>query len=80
MSVRPRGYDSRAECLYPEDMTALSIIEFHVALPSNARLLGLDIGDKTVGVAVSDPMGLLATPVETIPARNSPPTPRALPN
>ena len=37
-----------------------------LALPPNARLLGLDVGDKTVGVAVSDPGGMLATPVETI--------------
>jgi putative Holliday junction resolvase len=29
-------------------------------------LLGLDIGSKTIGVAVSDPMQSLATPVETI--------------
>lgn len=30
------------------------------------RLLGLDIGTKTVGVAVSDPLGYTAQPVETI--------------
>ncbi len=40
--------------------------QLRVALPSGARLIGLDIGDKTVGVAVSDPMGWLATPVETV--------------
>ncbi|QNQ84052.1 Holliday junction resolvase RuvX [Lactobacillus sp. PV037] len=31
------------------------------------RLLGLDIGSKTVGVAVSDPLGITAQEVETIP-------------
>lgn len=30
------------------------------------RILGLDIGDKTVGVAISDPLWLTAQPVETI--------------
>ena len=30
------------------------------------RLLGLDYGSKTVGVAVSDPLGLTAQSVETI--------------
>jgi putative Holliday junction resolvase len=34
-------------------------------LPSDARrLLALDFGDRRIGVAVSDPTGLLATPVE----------------
>jgi putative holliday junction resolvase len=28
------------------------------------RLLGLDVGDRRIGVAVSDPTGLLASPVE----------------
>ncbi|MBI5561661.1 MAG: Holliday junction resolvase RuvX [Deltaproteobacteria bacterium] len=30
------------------------------------RFMGLDVGTKTIGVAVSDPMGLTAQPVETI--------------
>ena len=30
------------------------------------RILGLDYGSKTVGVAVSDPLGLTAQGVETI--------------
>jgi putative Holliday junction resolvase len=30
------------------------------------RILGLDIGDKTIGVAVSDAMGLMALGVTTI--------------
>lgn len=28
--------------------------------------MGLDVGDKTIGVALSDPMFLLAQPIETI--------------
>lgn len=30
------------------------------------RLIGLDIGDKTIGVAISDPLFSLASPVKTI--------------
>ena len=35
------------------------------------RLLGLDIGSKTVGVAMSDPWGITAQEVETIPIDES---------
>ncbi|MBD5429970.1 Holliday junction resolvase RuvX [Lactobacillus sp.] len=35
------------------------------------RLLGLDIGSKTVGVAMSDPLGITAQEVETIPIDES---------
>ncbi|HET6262403.1 MAG TPA: Holliday junction resolvase RuvX, partial [Chloroflexia bacterium] len=30
------------------------------------RVLGLDVGKKRIGVAVSDPLGLIARPVETV--------------
>jgi len=30
------------------------------------KMLGLDVGDRTIGIAVSDPTGFLASPVETI--------------
>lgn len=34
--------------------------------PLNVRLLGMDIGKKTIGLAVCDPAQSLATPLETI--------------
>ncbi|WP_295628267.1 Holliday junction resolvase RuvX [uncultured Corynebacterium sp.] len=34
--------------------------------PGRGRRLGVDVGDVRVGVAMSDPDGMLATPVETI--------------
>ncbi|NBI06715.1 Holliday junction resolvase RuvX [Senegalia massiliensis] len=34
------------------------------------RLLGLDVGDKTVGVAVSDPLGFTAQGIKTIKRTN----------
>ena len=36
------------------------------ALPLSGKLLGLDLGTRTIGVAVSDAMRYSATPVETI--------------
>lgn len=30
--------------------------------------LGVDVGDARIGVAACDPLGLIATPVETVPA------------
>lgn len=34
--------------------------------PSFKRLLGLDIGEKTIGLALSDPMQSIATPLQVI--------------
>ena len=34
------------------------------------RILGLDIGDKRIGVALSDPQGILASPFTIISRRN----------
>jgi putative holliday junction resolvase len=41
------------------------------ALPPAGKLLGLDLGTKTIGVAVSDGMRYSATPLETIARRSS---------
>lgn len=35
-------------------------------LPASGKLLGLDLGTKTIGIAVSDGLRLTATPLETI--------------
>jgi len=42
------------------------IADFARALPAGAALAGLDYGEKTIGVAVSDGMRQVATPLETI--------------
>jgi len=31
-----------------------------------ARSIGLDVGDKRIGVAISDPLGMLASPLTII--------------
>lgn len=43
-----------------------TIEEFAAALPPVCALSGLDLGTKTVGVAVSDGLRQVATPLETI--------------
>lgn len=35
--------------------------------PGRGRRLGIDVGSVRIGVAASDPDGMLATPVETVP-------------
>jgi putative Holliday junction resolvase len=44
----------------------LDIDAFATALPPRARLLGLDVGTKTIGLAVSDSGLAVASPLETI--------------
>lgn len=39
---------------------------FLSALPVSGALVGLDLGTKTIGVAVSDPARMVASPLETI--------------
>ena len=36
------------------------------AIPADKRLMGLDLGSKTIGVATSDRTRMIATPIETI--------------
>jgi putative Holliday junction resolvase len=40
--------------------------ELRQALPAAGRLLGLDVGSKTIGIAISDPGRVIASPLETI--------------
>jgi putative Holliday junction resolvase len=40
--------------------------DFCAALPAAGALIGLDLGTKTIGLAVSDPARMIASPVETI--------------
>jgi putative Holliday junction resolvase len=47
-------------------MPVLPLVEAAPLLPGRGALIGLDLGTKTVGVAVSDPDRRLATGVETI--------------
>jgi putative pre-16S rRNA nuclease len=57
-AAAPRG----AEGL---NMAAVSLSEMKAALAPGSRLLGLDLGEKTIGLALSDTLLTVATPMET---------------
>ncbi len=42
------------------------VVAFSAALPPSAALIGLDLGTRTIGVAVSDTMRQIASPLKTI--------------
>lgn len=42
---------------------------FRAALPAGGRLIGLDVGTKTIGVAICDAMWTIASPAELIDRR-----------
>ncbi|MBO6510435.1 MAG: Holliday junction resolvase RuvX [Roseibium sp.] len=45
---------------------ALTLEDFIAALPENSRVIGLDLGTKTIGLALSDLGRGIASPMETI--------------
>ena len=47
-------------------MPVFDLPEFMAALPRLAPVAGLDLGEKTIGVAISDVSRTIASPVETI--------------
>lgn len=47
-------------------MTETTLKELKAALKTGQRLLGLDVGSKTIGLALSDVMRTIATPMETV--------------
>jgi putative Holliday junction resolvase len=47
-------------------MAILSLGDLRDVLPRGARLLGLDLGEKTIGLALSDTLLTVATPMQTL--------------
>lgn len=47
-------------------MPVLDLAELPAAIMPRAPLVGLDLGEKTIGVAVSDATWMIASPLETI--------------
>ncbi len=47
-------------------MTVRKLPDLALILPPNRRLLGLDLGSRTIGLALSDVMRIVATPLETL--------------
>ena len=50
----------------PNGMTTAEVDKFHALLPPGRRLIGIDAGTKTLGLALSDVTRLIASPLETI--------------
>jgi len=47
-------------------MPICAIADMPARLPRGKRLLGLDLGERTIGLAISDPGLTVASPIETI--------------
>ena len=47
-------------------MAVMTLAELKAALEPHGRVLGLDLGSKTIGLALSDVMRTIATPYDTI--------------
>ncbi len=47
-------------------MAVVDMVEMEALLARGACLLGLDLGEKTIGLAVSDGSLMIATPMETL--------------
>ena len=47
-------------------MAVVDLTELPALLPRHCALMGLDLGEKTIGVAVSDVTRMVATPLELI--------------
>lgn len=47
-------------------MITTSTLDFRDALPDRGRLAGLDVGTKTIGIALCDASWTIASPAETI--------------
>ncbi|MFN3582750.1 Holliday junction resolvase RuvX [Phenylobacterium sp.] len=47
-------------------MAVIDLLELPKAAPPNTPLVGLDLGEKTIGVAVSDATRMVASPLELI--------------
>ena len=48
----------------------LSIDEFKTNIGRNSRLLGIDPGNKNLGIAICDENRMVATPLKTIQKKN----------
>lgn len=51
---------------YGRAMSVLTLEDFAAALPRTGALAGLDLGEKTIGIAVSDPLRMVGSPLETL--------------
>ena len=50
----------------PAGLTTLDVLAFRDGLAGGTRLIGIDAGTKTLGLALSDVQRMIASPLETI--------------
>jgi putative pre-16S rRNA nuclease len=63
------GLVNRHAHIVPDSQTSCST--YNRGVPeTHPRILGLDVGSKTIGIAVSDPLGITAQGLETIRRQN----------
>lgn len=59
-------FDIATRQSYRADMTVLTLQELSEQTPAGTPWLGLDLGEKTIGVAASDATRMIASPLEVI--------------
>ena len=64
--MHPRPFDKGAPSPHSRVVPALDLMDLPAALPPGAPVVGLDLGEKTIGVAVSDTSLMIASPLSLI--------------
>ena len=59
-------FDSRARQSYRDTVTVLTLEDLAAQTPPGTPWLGLDLGEKTIGVAASDATRMIASPLSLI--------------
>ena len=59
-------FDRAARQSYPQAVTVLSLEDLAASTPPGTPWLGLDLGEKTIGVAVSDTTRMIASPLSLV--------------
>ncbi len=60
------GFDFRRVAAYRPAVPVLDLLDLPAACPPDTPWMGLDLGEKTIGVAVSDATRMIASPLELI--------------
>jgi putative Holliday junction resolvase len=62
----PWAFDIRPRLPYAAPVPVLDLLDLPAACPPGTPWLGLDLGENTIGVAVSDTSRMIASPLELI--------------
>src|SRR5690606_24583688 len=60
------GFDSGRRRAYRRGVPVLDLADLPAACPPNTPWVGLDLGEKTIGVAISDATRAIASPLQLI--------------